>query len=247
MWLRVVLVSATLAVAAPAGATTQQCVASHARFQQLRDEGRLLEARAELSVCGASSCPEAVQRECAEAMDALEARIPTVVLVARDAEKRDVPSVAVSLDGKPWKVALDGREAPLDPGWHTLRFVDPSGRAVEQRLLVHEREKGRFVTVDFAATPTAPAPPPPPPRPEERTREVPTLVYVLGAIGGVGLGVSTYFGVSGLSARSEANACGSACTERQIDVVNQRFLAADIALGLGVAAIGAAVWMYLAR
>src|SRR5262249_26026619 len=143
-----VLLAAILFADQARATTPQACAASHERFQKLRDDGHLLEARAELSVCGAGACPTAIQRECAEALDAIDARIPTVILVAHDAEKRDVPGVTVSLDGKPWKVALDGREAPLDPGWHTLRFVDPSGQAVEQGVLVNERQKGRIVAVD---------------------------------------------------------------------------------------------------
>jgi hypothetical protein len=194
-----------------------------------------------------------MQRECAKSLVSLDARIPTVILVVRDASKHDVPNAKVLLDGKPWKQRIDGREVPLDPGPHALRFEAAGKQPVEESYTINEREKGRFIEVQLldaapSATPPAILPTPSsPPTSETATAPVPPLRWVFGGVAVAGFAVSTFFGVSGLSARADANRCKGSCTQHQVDTVNQRLLAADIALGVGVVAAAAAVWVYLAR
>lgn len=233
------------ALAAP---RTDACLDAYESFQKLRDAGDLVGAKRALGVCGAGACPLAVQRECVDSLGALEPRIPTVVVVARDASKRDVADVTVFLDDKPWRTRLDGREVELNPGPHRFRFESEGRPPAVETFVVNEREKGRFLEVQLpplairAATPakhdapvaTASAP-------------VPALVYVLGGASAVALGASIVFGVAGLSARAAANDCRPSCSGMQVDDVNKRFLAADISLGVAIVALAATTWIYLSR
>jgi hypothetical protein len=247
----VALGAARPALAAP---RTDACLEAYESYQQLRDSGDVVGAKRELGTCGAGACPAAVRRECIDSLTALEPRIPTVVVVARDAAKHDVADVAVFLDEKPWRPRLDGREVELNPGLHKFRFESAGRPSTVETFLINEREKGRVLEVQL---PVATAVPPPPPRldvlapmptaPPPPTAPVPALVYVLGGVGGVALGASAIFGLSGLSARSDANQCRPSCSVSQAEDVNRKFLFADVALGVAVVAIAAATWVYLTR
>jgi hypothetical protein len=259
----VVLVSPGSAQAAP---RTDACLDAYESYQQLRDAGDVVGAKRELEICAAGACPAAVRRECIDSLTALEPRIPTVVVVARDAAKHDVADVAVFLDDKPWRPRLDGREIELNPGLHKFRFESVGRPSTVESFLINEREKGRVLEVQLPIAVIPPPPPPPPPPQQQQqqqpkrdvlappplprqptTAPVPTLVYVLGGVGGVALGTSVVFGLSGLSARSDANQCRPTCQVSQVDDVNRRFLFADVALGVAVVALAAATWVYLTR
>jgi hypothetical protein len=231
-----------------ASSTTDACVAAYENSQKLRDDGDFVGAKREILVCGASACPQALQRECIESLTVLDARTPTVILAVRDPQKRDIGEVSVSLDDKPWTGHLDGREVAVNPGPHKLRFESAGRVAVEQFCVLREREKGRLIEV--VLLPIGP-PMPTQPRPtEERARStssIPLLTYVFGGVGVAALGTSAVFGVTALSARSEGDRCRPNCSASQVDSITQRALGADIALGIGIVAIVAATYVYLSR
>lgn len=233
------------------------CIASYDRYESRLAAGDLLEAKKGLARCGASGCPGALQRECVTALAALEPRVPTVILVARDPAKHDLTNVRVALDGVPLRSQLDGREIEVNPGPHRFRFEMAGADPVEQTVVVREREKGRFVEAQLTPKNVLSTPPPPPaPREHERERErddvgsgrsVPALSWVLGGVGVAALGTSAFFGATALAARSDANQCRPNCTDHQVDAVNQRLLGADIALGVSVVSLAAAVIVYFAQ
>lgn len=231
------------------------CIASYERYENRLAAGDLLEAKKGLAQCGASNCPGALQRECVGALAALEPRVPTVVLVARDPAKRDLTDVRVSLDGVPLRAKLDGREVEVNPGPHRFRFETAGADPVEQSVVIHEREKGRFVEAQLV--PRGVLAPSPAERDREKEKEkdvevtssrpVPALSWVLGGVGVIGLGTSAFFGATALAARSDANQCKPNCAPHQVDIVNQRLLGADIALGVSLVSLAAAVVVYLAQ
>ena len=240
--------------AARATPKTEACLDAYATFEKLRDAGDLLGAKRELGACGASTCPVAVQRECIDSMGALEPRIPTVVLVARDASKHDVADVSVFLDDRPLRTRLDGREVEINPGTHKFRFESAGRPPAVESFLINEREKGRLLEVQLpplvAIAPPAPSPgkpEAPPARGAPGAAPVPALVYVLGGLGVVALGSSIGFGISGLSAKSDAEQCRPTCPRSEALGVNQRFLVSDISLGISIVALAAATYLYLSR
>ena len=186
-----------------------------------------------------------MQRECVAQLAVLEPRIPTVLFAVHDEEHRDLPDVAVWLDGQPWKARLDGREAEINPGVRRLRFTAPGYRPFEESYVINEREKGRSIQVALERAPL-----PVGPR-RELAEQVRTgrssAEYVLGAVGVLGLVSWGAFGIAGLSARSDANACRPNCSDGQVDRANHRFLVADVSLGVGIVALAAGVWLELRR
>jgi hypothetical protein len=237
----------------------QACVAAYEEAQQLRKDGKLTSSRARLLVCAQDSCPAVVRKDCTVWLAEVEQATPTVVLAARSPSGQDAVDVTVSLDGKPLAKRLDGKALPLDPGPHTFRFELPSAQvpAREETILLHEGERNRQVLADFQPPAAAPsgaagaaaapssAPLPAPMRPAP----TPVGAYVLGGLGVAGLGVFTAFGLLGLSAKSDldARACRPGCPQGDVDAVKQKFLIADIGLGVGAVSLGIATVLYLAR
>lgn len=230
---------------AQAAPQTRSCVDAYDAEQRRTEAGDLLGAREELYVCGRTSCPAVVVRQCVAALDALEPRIPTVTLAAKDASGADLSDVRVTLDGASWQAQLDGRELSVNPGPHSLVFSAKGLRDVEVRIVAREREKGRVVSVVFPGDPHAP----PPTRPEgpPKPGPVPTVTFVLGGAALAAMGVFAYFAVSGLSARSDLDACSPFCPESQRDSARAKLRGADIALGIAVVALGGAIVTYVLR
>ena len=70
-----------------------------------------------------------------------------------------------------------------------------------------------------------------------------------GVLLGVGLGGFAYFGYRGLSTKSDLDdqKCKPACPQERVDEGNRQFLIADISLGVGVVALGAATYLWLSH
>jgi hypothetical protein len=228
----------------------ERCLESYDDFQQRRDDGDLVGARRALVACATSACPLTLQRECTESLKDLGPRIPTIILVARNPRKEDLADVSVTMDGKLLKGSLDGREVEVNPGPHKLRFESAGRIPIDQDVVVREREKGRVVEVQLAPVHDAKNPTEPTPAPRrtrERAPSIPLLTWVFGAAGVAAFGTASAFGIAGLSARADADRCKPTCTQQDVDRVNQRFLGADISLGIGVLATAAAAWVYFTQ
>ena len=212
------------------------------------EAGDLLGAREQLYVCGATSCPAVVVKQCVEALADVEARLPTIALAVQDATGHDLTDVSVTLDGAPFRDHVDGREIPLNPGPHVLHFSGANASSIDVRFVAREREKGRLVRATLAAAgPPASAAGGEVTSPVASSSHVPVLTYVFGAVGVAALGASTYFGVTGLSARSDLDACSPFCSDAQRDDARAKLRNADIAFGVAVVSFGVAAAVYLLR
>ena len=231
----------TLASGHAAAQDKQACVSAYEDAQRLRKDGKLTEARSKLLVCAQDACPAIVRKDCTVWISEVEQATPTVLLAARGPSGTDVVDVAVTLDGKPITKRLDGKAIALDPGPHTFRFELAGAPPHDETILLQQGERNRQVLADFQPPeardphPAGAAPAPPPMRPAP----VPAGAYVLGGLGVAGLGVFTAFGLMGLSAKSDldARACKPNCASSDVDPVKQKFLVADIGLGVGVASL----------
>ncbi|WP_437970518.1 hypothetical protein WMF04_15070 [Sorangium sp. So ce260] len=257
------LVAAALAALAclqPASARAgdaEACFTASEEGQRLRDEGRLREARARFIACGGAACPDLVQSDCAGWLSDVTARVPTLILSAQDEQGLDVADVRVTIDGAPLAGRLDGKAVEVDPGEHVLRFERAGSDPLELRLVVREGEKLRRVSArlarsaapgDGAATPGAGAIAPR----EDQTAPSPASALLLPiALGTVAVGGGAAYAALGLSARADADrlrtTCAPRCTEGDVDAVRTKILAANIAFGVGVAALGGAVAALLLR
>ena len=87
------------------------------------------------------------QRECVRWLEALDARIPSVVVAPRDANGKDLPAATIAIDGESLDPARAGRAIALDPGVHVAR-VEVAGRAtVEERFVLRERQQDLVLSV----------------------------------------------------------------------------------------------------
>jgi hypothetical protein len=177
------------------------------------------------------------------------------VLGARDAEGHDVLDAAVTIDGAAADRKALGGPIELNPGPHVIRW-ESAGDRVEMRIALRAQEKNRSVVATFtraapaaepSAKPASPvAPAEPDKAPEAPSRGLPTATYALGGVGIAALGVFTYFGVR--ARRDSAtlhDTCAPACAHDDVTALKTKLLVADVALGVGVVSVGAALFFAL--
>jgi hypothetical protein len=247
------LLAAGTATASPA-ADRRQCAAAYEQGQRLRRQGQLREARAQLNLCARDVCNRVIQQDCVQWVGELDRAIPTLVLRAQDADGKDVSEVQVSMDGNPLVERLDGRSVEVDPGAHAFRFESAGLVAQEMRAVIGEGEKTRELLVRMVPPepprpPQAPPPalvPQPAPPPSEVSRPGPSRwpVYAAGGVGAAGLVSFTVFGLIGHSEYVNLTACKGHCSPGAVDAARTKFIVADASLGVSVAAVGLATYLF---
>jgi hypothetical protein len=246
---------ALASVPGPARAVDQvaaACIRANEQAGPLRRAGKLRDARDQLRLCSAATCPVAVRKDCVTGAAQADADVPTVVFSVQDPDGNDLSAVTVRLDGQSLADKLDGKALDVDPGEHVFRFESAGHPTVEKRFVIVEGEKNRHERVMLGEPKPAPvvvAPGPPaatatPPATESRRRKVGL------AIGGGGLVLLVGGGVSALVATLEWNAAKNQCgptfpvscknqaaanSDRSATAVTSTI--ADIALGAGAAAL----------
>lgn len=236
----------------PAAGDAESCATAYTDAQRKRNARQLIATKAKLVQCSQRACPEFVARDCAQWLLEVEPLIPSVLLEARDEAGRDLLDVIVTIEGVPVKDALRGSAIELDPGPHTIRFERGAGGAEEQTVVLREGEKRRRVSVVFrSAPPPAPAAASAPHRAESPppTRPGPPAVsYVLGAVGVASLGLGAYLGVTGKAdLRGLRSDCAPHCDHDDVEATRRKLLFADVGMGAGVALLGVATYLWLAR
>jgi hypothetical protein len=242
------LVCAGLAFAARTARAldAEECVSLHASGQDARENGKLTSARTSFLQCASEACPTVVREECARLLAATETSLPTVVFEARDASGKTEKDVEVSVDGNVILSKLGATAVGVDPGEHTFRFRGPGGQTVQRQITLLEGQKNQLIPIDFAEPASAKKPAPPTPEPPKRGGGIPTLAYVLGGVSVVSLGAFGYFALSGKSKQSDLeDTCAPRCPDSDYDTMRQRYLFADIALGVAVVSGGVATWLVL--
>jgi hypothetical protein len=227
-----------------------ECLAAYEKAQVERKEARLTTAREQLLICAQDACPAVVKKDCTPWLAETEQALPSVTLVAKDPNGKDLVDVKVTVDGKPFASTVDGTAKPLDPGKHVFRF-EGGGNVAEETVVLREGEKRRAITVtlgkkDDGAQPPAPPPVTEPPR-EEATGGSKVPAIAVGVLGLAAIGAGVFIGVS---AKSDADdlrtSCAPNCEQSKIDDVSTKLLLSDIGLGVGVVAIAAAVVLWVA-
>ncbi len=246
--------------AAPAAAFAADevaaCIKNSDTGQELRDQGKLIEARESLAVCARDVCPAQIRTACSEWLTGLGPRIPTMVIAAKDDAGHDVTDGTVMVDGKKVEGALAGKAFPLNPGPHTFRFERDGATPVDLQVVAREGEQRRLVPVTFkAATPALGTGsgvgngnhPPPPDKPRGASSGPPLVSWVLGGAGLVAVGVGAVIGITALGDRSSLKDrnCAPYCPQGDVDAIRTKFIISDITVGVGIVAVGAAVVLWL--
>ncbi|MBW2524297.1 MAG: hypothetical protein JRI23_08990 [Deltaproteobacteria bacterium] len=205
------------------------CLDASKAGQVQRDEGALLAAEEHFRRCAQASCPDVVRRDCATWLSEVQAAIPSLAVGARDETGRDLTDVRLYVDGELLLERLTGRAVELDPGPHRLRLVPADGREAKAEVVLKEGEKRRAMTVVIEA-PDSSSPP--------SSFEVPAVTW---ALWGVGLAGGVAFGALAGVAKSDRDelqeSCAPNCTEDQVDPIRHKLIAANVSLGVGIAAL----------
>ncbi|HVJ92244.1 MAG TPA: hypothetical protein VM580_20730 [Labilithrix sp.] len=129
----------------------EECLEAHGRAQTERDKGQLSVARQSFMACAQAMCPSIVQAECSRQSEELTRAIPNVTFVARDSNGTDLPATSVFVDDVLVATRLDdGKAYDVDPGKHTIRYVN-DGRETTLRVVLNQGEKGRVLVATFTA------------------------------------------------------------------------------------------------
>jgi hypothetical protein len=199
--------------------TTADCLgASEASFKSSGDHKLRLE-RTQLLVCAAPSCPADVRKECIRRVDEVNAAIPTIIFQAKDGSGADLSAVKVTMDGEPLVDRLEGTALSVDPGEHTFTFETAGQPAMTRTFVILEAQKERREAIVIGATPPLVAAGGPQPAesaaPEHESSGGLGKQQIAGiasaALGVVGIGVGSVFGILTSSAASQQKSdCASA-------------------------------------
>jgi hypothetical protein len=188
---------------------TTECISAFEEGQGLEREGKLVAATTLSGLCSAQSCPALVRTDCGERRIRVDKAIPTISIVARDAEGKDVPAT-IRVDGASWESG--GRSVPIDPGPHEVEYIVVSRSPIKSRITVHEGEKNRVVVLPAgpaSASPSTPVPGQTGETPKtlvvvEEKPAVPIGAILLGVAGGLALTAGVGLFVLAEGERSDA-------------------------------------------
>lgn len=223
----------------------EQCIAAFDEAQELRAALRLRSAREKLLVCSREACANPLRRDCEHTLEEVTRDLPTIAIAARDDDGRDLSGVTAFIDEERLALDASGRSLALDPGPHLIRLEHTGYVTVSREVVLRMGERNRpfTLTLHRNALPVS----------HEREREpkgsasatsMSPLAYVFGGVGVLGLGTFTYFAIDGRSEKSRlAGLCAPRCSDAEVAAVSTRYLAADVALGVGVAALIAAAYL----
>jgi hypothetical protein len=260
------------ATSAAADPTKDECIAANESAQDLRQAGKLREAREKLTVCLAASCPRLLRSDCAQRVSELDAATPTVVFEAKDGAGNDLSAVRVTVDGQPFAQRLDGRPLPANPGEHRFEFEADGRSKTEKTLVLREGEKNRREPVALGklhaeAVSVAPArASEAPPNHQVSTEGAPSHGSVergagiaVGGAGVVGLLVGSVLGLVSKSTYDHAlsSECGTAvgfadpktCTRagyNDVQSAHGQATAATVGFVAGAALLGGGAYLYFA-
>ena len=226
--------------AALANVTKDQCIEANGQGQELRREGKLTAARAQLQQCMNPECPTMVRDDCAKRLDDLDRAQPTIAFEVKDASGADISAVRVTVDGSPLAERLDGTALAVDIGEHAFTFEVRGQPPISRKLILTEGEKGRREVVAIGAgTPAVSSLPPPlaspagpaaqasvlpassqapgteTPAKDQANRTQKILGLLTGGVGVAGIAVGSVFGLMTLSKKSQQQsdcAAPASCT-----------------------------------
>lgn len=239
---RTLLLLSFLAAATHAGrarADGKECITQNNEGADQQAQHHLLAARTAYLACSSSeSCPEVVRAECQQGLMQLSAAIPSIVVKVVDSQHRDLGQATLTLDGQ--AISHDGTALEVDPGAHQLAASLGTMRT-QLDVVAGEGERNRRIELILTEPTPAKTTQQPPPAPERS--HLPS--YVLGGVGILAAGSFGYFAITGHSQMSDLDRCKPFCERSDVKSVQTKYLIADISLGVSVAALGAATYLWL--
>ena len=143
--------------------------------------------------------------------------------------------VRVKIDGTTVTEKIDAKPVPIEPGSHV--FEAEGSAPAERTVVLKDGEKNKKVTVTLAAAAEARA----------EGRPIPLGVWIFGGASVVALATSAVFAIDGFSKKSDLEDCKPRCVGGDVDAMSSSFNIADVALGAGIGAGAAALYLFLTR
>ena len=264
----VLVLWATPGMSAPAA-----CVFAYKNAETLAKAGQLREAKTSMLKCAHPTCGGNVSRECGRRVAEIESDIPTIVPIVINEDGETVTDVSVTMDGEVIAARTDGRAVPVDAGRHEFIFRSGRQLLATVRTVIVQGQRNRTIEIALRSgrTPLAksniPATAAPPglerasmvenSNDDEEApamapgdahslsgRYVSTTTYVMGAAAALGVGgyfLTTYIGNRDAG---QLEACRPNCDQATVDAIQNKFLAGKISLGVGLAALAGATYLY---
>ncbi len=248
-----VAAAALLAAPSVSADSRVQCIAASEKAQQLRNAGKLSEARDQLAICGRAECPKLVAHDCAQWMSEVLGMLPSVVPGARDRQGRDLVDVKLSVDGKVVTETLDGKPIAVDPGVHTFRFEAKGAPAALEKVVVRQGEKNRILTVslDVGDAPEVSKKPKPidaggdGDHREGTSSSPPASAFIVGGLGLAALGAALYLTLdANADAHRLRDECAPRCNRSDVDAIEQQRVVAGVTAAGGAALVVAGVILF---
>jgi hypothetical protein len=236
----ILVLGASSSARADDGAT---CGDAFDESQVKRDAGSLLEARRFLRICAGPNCSPTQQKLCSEWLGDVDARLPSVVLSAKDGAGADLVEVKVLMDGVQIATRLDGRSIDVDPGLHSFVFERADGTRAETNALAAERSKGKVVLVTYRPPPPALVLPVTTAGGERSPLK--TAGLVVGAAGVVGLALGAVFGVEALSTKASHCSSNDQCDPGSSSTAYRQATLSTLGFAAGGALLVGGVTLYL--
>jgi hypothetical protein len=255
-----------VAASADRGGDVRACTAAYKSAEEREQASHLVEARELWAACAKASCGSFLLQECTTRYTSLDGDIPSVVPLVTDQAGVVRLDVEVTADGAPLASHLDGRALLVDPGMHEFKFKLEKGVTVTQKILILQGQRNRQLSIVLSGAGgksrrvvnlAAVDKPEPGAAPTDVATEVtaaeedaakpptPKLTYVLGATGALGLGGFALLTYWGRKDNDGLGQCKPDCPHATVQHIHNLYLLADISLGAGIVAIGAAYWAYV--
>jgi len=229
----------------------QACINASEAAQKLRDDHKLIRAREQFLMCAKEACPGAIKADCADQVEKLRTKIPSIVVRAKDSKGSDLIEATVSIDGTLAAQKIDGMPIALDPGVHALKLETSGAAPVEKQIVVVESEQNRVLDISVGvAGPTTAQTTEPPPETTTKKRGFPIAATVVAGVAVVGFGLWATFGIMTISDFNSAKkSCGPpdnpGCPPSTIDSIHTKGIVADVSMTVGIAAAIGATVLYI--
>jgi hypothetical protein len=194
--------------------------------------------------------------------DALAPRLTKLVITLADASAAS--KIQITRDGEALPPSVVGSDLPVDPGAHQIAArapgfkewstrVDAAGEGATVRVSIPALEREPVAQTAVAVGATATVTPNAEPPHARSSSPLRTVGIVTGAVGVVGLGLGTYFGLTASSKWKGANRSGNTCLDASCpsatqEASNDATLSTVFFIAGGVlAATGVTLWLVAPR
>ena len=235
----------------------QACERTYQRGVKLERAGLLVKAHEAMDTCATAVCGEFLRHQCAMGRDRIAQDTPSVVPIVTDDNGDTITDVEVAMDGELVSSMIDGLAIHIDPGPHEFTFTRGKTVIGTQKIVAVQGKRNQPVAVALHKAKPVPQMSDPKPEPakvpEAALAEVPDAApkrgsylgsYILlgtGALALTGYGLLTYWGRQDNDALAQ---CTPNCLQSSVDHINDLYLAANISLGVGVAAVLTGGWLW---